>query len=77
MLPKSASAKPETTMMNHLETREVRCPYCFEVIELSIDCSVSTQRYIEDCQVCCRPINVSIHIVDSDMLTVSVTHENE
>ena len=64
-------------MMNHLETREVRCPYCFEVIELSIDCSVSTQRYIEDCQVCCRPINVSIHIVDSDMLTVSVTHENE
>ena len=64
-------------MMNHLEAQEVRCPYCFEVIELSIDCSVSTQRYIEDCQVCCRPINLSIHIVDSDMLTVSVTHENE
>ena len=64
-------------MMNHLKAREVRCAECFEVIELPIDCSVSTQRYIEDCQVCCRPINVSIHILDPDMLTVSVTHENE
>jgi hypothetical protein len=63
--------------MNPLDAREVRCPYCYEVIELSIDCSVSSQRYIEDCQVCCRPINVSIHISELDTVVVRVTHENE
>jgi len=63
--------------MNHLEAREVRCPYCFEVVELSIDCSVSTQSYIEDCQVCCRPIHVSVQIPEPGVLWVTVAHENE
>jgi len=63
--------------MNQLEAREVHCPYCAELIELTIDCSTSSQRYIEDCQVCCRPINVSIHIPEADVVLVNVTHENE
>lgn len=42
------------TLMNALEPRDIQCPYCGETIEVLIDCSVSEQRYIEDCQVCCR-----------------------
>jgi hypothetical protein len=35
------------------------CPYCGEPIDLEIDESGGPeQHYIEDCSVCCRPIEV-------------------
>ena len=37
-----------------------RCPYCGETISLLVDCSDGDQSYIEDCQVCCRPIQVRL-----------------
>jgi hypothetical protein len=41
---------------------EVRCPYCGEVNEITLDPgSGSEQEYVEDCQVCCRPWRVAIH----------------
>ena len=40
---------------------EVSCPYCGESVEITLDPgSGSTQQYIEDCQVCCRPWNVTV-----------------
>ncbi len=44
----------------YLDTVKERCPHCGEVIELVVDCSVENQDYIEDCQVCCRPIGVIV-----------------
>jgi transcription elongation factor Elf1 len=35
------------------------CPYCSERISMVLDTSVKRQTYIEDCEVCCRPIEVS------------------
>lgn len=63
--------------MNELESQSVDCPYCGEPIELLIDCSVLQQSYIEDCQVCCRPINVSVSIGDDDEISVNVSSEDE
>ena len=37
-----------------------QCPYCWEEISVLLDPSVSTQTYIEDCEVCCRPIEFQI-----------------
>ena len=34
------------------------CPYCGERISMVLDTSVVRQTYIEDCEVCCRPIEV-------------------
>jgi hypothetical protein len=44
-----------------LEAEQVQCPYCGEPIEVLIDPgadegNVGGQRFIEDCPVCCRPI---------------------
>ena len=63
--------------MNELETKNTQCPYCGEPIELLIDCSVEQQNYIEDCEVCCRPINIAATIDISGKLNVSLKHENE
>jgi hypothetical protein len=34
------------------------CPYCWEPITMLLDLSVREQTYIEDCEVCCRPIRI-------------------
>ncbi|HJX98462.1 MAG TPA: CPXCG motif-containing cysteine-rich protein [Chthoniobacterales bacterium] len=40
---------------------EISCPHCGEVFPLQIDTSQSEQAFIEDCTVCCRPINLTVH----------------
>ena len=39
----------------------VACPYCGEEVELAIDPGGgATQQYVEDCEVCCRPMNLTV-----------------
>ncbi len=60
-----------------LETSNQTCPYCNEPIELVIDCSVASQKYTEDCQVCCRPMIVTAEISYPDEIYVMVMTEDE
>ncbi|MFD2567666.1 CPXCG motif-containing cysteine-rich protein [Pseudotenacibaculum haliotis] len=39
--------------------RFFQCPYCWEEISMILDMSISQQTYIEDCEVCCNPIEVT------------------
>jgi hypothetical protein len=41
------------------------CPYCWEKISMVLDTSVRRQTYIEDCEVCCNPIEVD-YVVDEE-----------
>jgi len=59
------------------ELKTIFCPYCVESIELVIDTSIDQQQYIEDCQVCCRPVTVKISIIGSDQIIVNATDEDE
>jgi len=63
--------------MNELIEREILCPYCNESITLFVDASVDDQDYIEDCQVCCRPIELSASLTIDGDLSLTVRHENE
>ena len=63
--------------MSKLEQAQVSCPYCGESIEVLIDCSVSQQDYIEDCQVCCRPIRFVVVVEAIGDIRVAVYHEDE
>lgn len=63
--------------VNVIEPNHIHCPYCGELIEVLIDCSVENQSYIEDCQVCCRPINFEVQIGLSGQPTVRVFPEDE
>lgn len=38
----------------------VSCPYCGEAIELGVDTSAGAASYVEDCPVCCRPMQVDV-----------------
>ena len=54
------------------------CPHCVERIESAADPSQgSTQSYIEDCQVCCRPIIINVAVDLYGSIDLNVTNENE
>jgi transcription elongation factor Elf1 len=46
---------------------EFTCPYCGEEISMVLDLSVGRQTYIEDCEACCRPIEVSFTVEDDEL----------
>lgn len=47
---------------------ESQCPYCGEPLDLDVDESGGrNQSYIEDCVVCCRPIEVEVVVEDGDV----------
>ena len=60
-----------------LSSHDVGCPYCGETINVDIDHSVENQSYVEDCQVCCQPIVISVAIVEGENPAISCHVENE
>jgi transcription elongation factor Elf1 len=53
-----------------------RCPWCGERISMILDLSVEDQSYVEDCEVCCRPIQIHVevetgHVVGFDASTTA------
>jgi hypothetical protein len=45
-----------------------QCPYCGERLETRVDLTAGEREYIEDCEVCCRPIEFSIELDDNGAL---------
>ena len=37
-----------------------QCTYCWEQISMLVDLSQNFQNYIEDCEICCNPIQISV-----------------
>lgn len=50
---------------------DVACPHCGESFPLLIDTSQGEQSLIEDCSVCCRPIQLSIRCRPGEILAIS------
>jgi len=56
---------------------DLRCPYCGEWIELLVDASAGAQAYVEDCQVCCRPIDLQVRIDEDGEPVVEARSQDE
>jgi hypothetical protein len=50
----------------------VQCPYCGEAFDTAVDLSAGSFQYVEDCQVCCQPIELAGE-VDEDGVLLGVT----
>ncbi len=52
-----------------LQEKEIhfRCPYCREQISMLVDPSGGGGEYIEDCEVCCRPIQITYEVDDGEI----------
>ena len=43
------------------------CPYCWQKISMILDVSVAEQSYIEDCEICCNPVQISYLTEDFEL----------
>ena len=51
-----------------VQPQAVQCPYCGEVFDTVVDLSAGSTSYIEDCQVCCQPIEFRLEVADDGTL---------
>ena len=45
-----------------------QCPYCWEDISMLLDSSLVSTEYIEDCEICCNPINIVYSFENQDLV---------
>ena len=59
-------------MMSFRESAQIQCPFCWESIWMDIDPSGGEhQSFIEDCEVCCKPIQYTAKIDEDGEVTVT------
>lgn len=63
--------------MNPLETLLLDCPWCASPLEICVDLSAGSQCYVEDCQICCAPMVVTVRMDEDDDTWPHVTLERE
>ncbi len=53
--------------MNHAIEHFFTCPYCWEEISVIVDPGAEEQSYVEDCEVCCRPIQIQVTVSEGEV----------
>ncbi|MBE2226619.1 MAG: CPXCG motif-containing cysteine-rich protein [Ignavibacteria bacterium] len=43
------------------------CPYCWQEVSVILDLSVQQQTIVEDCEVCCNPIEFRYEIIEGEI----------
>jgi hypothetical protein len=57
---------------------DVECPYCGETVSITVDeGGLTAQRYVEDCAVCCRPIEISVRRDEDGELVVEARRDDD
>jgi hypothetical protein len=51
----------------------IPCPFCGQSSEVAIDTSVPSQRFTTDCEVCCRPFEVTVECEPGEILSLDVS----
>lgn len=48
------------------------CPHCWEEISMLIDTSIPYQKYVEDCEICCNPLEITVRCEERVMVDFEV-----
>ena len=59
-------------MDHRVVDRLVHCPYCDAGFSIVVDLSAGGQTYIEDCQVCCQPMQISFDVSEDSLASLDV-----
>lgn len=60
-----------------LDSARIECPYCGETFSACIDCSAGNQQYVEDCPVCCRPIELHLDVDSAGQLSALIPRRDD
>ena len=51
-----------------MEEKFIQCPYCLESISILLDTGAySNVNIVDDCEVCCRPIEINYRVEDYEI----------
>jgi transcription elongation factor Elf1 len=51
----------------------IACPFCGQASDVAIDTSVPSQRFTTDCEVCCRPFEITVECEPGEVLSFNVS----
>ena len=54
------------------EEAGIVCPFCGQRFGIVIDTSQGSQRFVTDCEVCCRPLEVSAECEPGEILSLEI-----
>ncbi|SDX23647.1 CPXCG motif-containing cysteine-rich protein [Aequorivita viscosa] len=49
-----------------------QCPFCWESVSVLLDSSIPNQKYIEDCEVCCNPLEIEVAFINGELTDFNV-----
>lgn len=55
------------------DSAKINCPHCGQPNEMEVDSTVSSQRFVTDCEVCCRPFEVHLECEAGHILTMDAS----
>ncbi len=59
-------------MFRDLHERRISCPFCGEAMFIALDPSAGGQSYIEDCQICCQPMQITYETEGDELLGLTI-----
>lgn len=63
--------------MQAVEQTEITCPYCGETIAAEFERASAELRFIDDCPVCCRPIEFQVRFAARGEWQLTVRREDD
>jgi hypothetical protein len=51
-------------------SESIQCPFCGQVFEIAIDTSTPFLRFTTDCEICCRPFEVTAECEPGEILSL-------
>ena len=55
-----------------MEEHFFQCPYCWEEVSILLDTSVKNNVFIEDCEVCCNPLEFTVQFENQELINFNV-----
>ncbi|HET8809597.1 MAG TPA: CPXCG motif-containing cysteine-rich protein [Flavobacteriaceae bacterium] len=54
-----------------------QCPFCWEEISMLLDPSVSDQIYVEDCEICCNPLEIHVKFENRELVQFEILENGQ
>lgn len=51
---------------------DISCPWCGELFSITVDTSQGDYSTVEDCSVCCRPIQLNISCAPGEVVEIEI-----
>jgi hypothetical protein len=56
---------------------QLQCPWCGEISGAAIDLTTGDRTWVEDCQVCCRPMRVTMDLDEKGAIAEISAHRDD